>query len=101
MIKCKDCGTTENMRSGNRKQCIPCYNEYRRVRYRPTHTTVYYLPEEHYVGKSRWPKKRVRAHRLKGKITEGWEVLAKFERDVDAHWFEVMLHQRGYHGHSL
>ena len=34
-----------------------------------------------------------------GRITEGYEILAYFEREVDAHLLETMLHQRGYHGY--
>ncbi len=60
---------------------------------------VYYLPEEHYVGITNDVAARCSAHRRRyGRITEGFEVLASFERRVDAAWFEVMLHQRGYHG---
>ena len=37
-------------------------------------------------------------HRKRGKITEGLEVIAKFERAVDAHVLETKFHQRGYNG---
>lgn len=62
--------------------------------------SVYYLPEEHYVGISCEPENRIYRHGYyQNKITEGWEILGKFEREVDAHWFETMLHMRGYNGY--
>ncbi len=76
--------------------------EYDKKRYRANkdgYVTVYYLLEEHYVGRTVNLKSRLKHHKNQGKITEGCEVLAKFERDVDAQWFETMLHQRGYNGH--
>lgn len=62
--------------------------------------SVYYIPEEHYIGVSNQVKKRMWNHSSKGLITEGWEIIARFERLVDAHWFEVLFHQRGYNGHN-
>ena len=59
---------------------------------------VYYLPEEHYVGVTENVRDRCRRHRGIGRITEGVEVLAYFERRIDAKWFEILLHQRGYLG---
>lgn len=59
---------------------------------------VYYLPEMHYVGVTNNIQRRMRNHRSRGRITEGYEVMCYFERHIDAVWFEVMLHQRGYHG---
>lgn len=64
------------------------------------HHSVYYLPEEHYVGMTDCMYSRMRAHGRDGKITEGYEVMATFERSVDAHWFETMCHQRGYRGYQ-
>lgn len=60
-------------------------------------TYVYYLPEEHYVGITNHVDSRMREHK-KIRITDNYEIIAKFERRVDAHWFETMLHQRGYNG---
>lgn len=59
---------------------------------------VYYLPEEHYIGITKNLKRRIKAHNHSGKITEGYEVVAYFERYVDAMYLEVMFHQRGYNG---
>ena len=61
--------------------------------------SVYYLPEEHYIGVSCHVVNRMSQHRNRDKrITEGYEILAKFERQVDAHWFEILFHIRGYNG---
>ena len=59
---------------------------------------VYYLPEEHYIGITRHIYDRMYCHRKNGKITEGYEILAYFERRVDAHYLETMFHMRGYNG---
>ena len=61
-------------------------------------TKVYYLPEEHYIGIANNIKSRIRNHKSSGKITEGWIIVAKFERRVDAHLMETMFHVRGYQG---
>ena len=61
------------------------------------YTYVYYLPEEHYIGITGDLKERMADHR-KTKITDGMVVVARFERRVDARWFESMFHQRGYNG---
>ena len=59
---------------------------------------LYYIPEHHYVGITNNVTKRMIAHRADNKITEGYEVLAKFERRVDAHYVETLFHMRGYQG---
>ena len=59
---------------------------------------VYYLPEEHYVGMTDCLSKRLTGHKNAGRIIEGVETIARFERAVDARWFEAMFHQRGYQG---
>lgn len=62
---------------------------------------VYYLPEEHYIGITELNiSERMSKHRYSGKITEGYEVIATFERHVDAAWLEIMFHQRGYNGYN-
>ena len=96
--------------------CKPCRNEAKRERYKINPETmlenqrrwrrsqkdglhyVYYLPEEHYVGITNYVANRISQHRRGGKLTDNHEVLASFEREVDAKWFEIQLHQRGYLG---
>ncbi len=60
---------------------------------------VYYLPEEHYIGMTNNIKRRMRMHTVKGKFTEGFEIIASFERSVDAHYLETMFQMRGYNGY--
>ena len=86
-----------------RNVCRECFNARMREtkhKYskRDKHYSVYYLPEEHYVGMTIKLKDRIISHSGKGKITDGYEVLAQFESGIDAHLFETTLHQRGYHG---
>ena len=62
---------------------------------------VYYLPEEHYVGLTNNIRRRMMDHRrLRNgqKFTNDYEILGKFESNIDAHWFEIQFHQRGYNG---
>ena len=71
-----------------------------RARQKDGYFYLYYLPEEHYVGISNYVKGRMYDHSKKGKITEGYEIIAKFKRGVDAHLLETMFHQRGYNGYN-
>jgi len=61
--------------------------------------SVYYIPEEHYVGMSNNPKFRMAKHKHLGKITEGWEVLHSFDNPILAHLMETRLHLMGYNGY--
>ena len=84
------------------KYCRKCFREYnkKRISYKiDKYYSVYYIPEEHYVGVSNHVARRIQQHKLRGKITNDWEVIAKFERQVDAHWFETLFHMRGYNGY--
>ena len=63
-------------------------------------TILYYLPEEHYMGITNNLRRRLQKHRRNGKITEGHEVIGRFERHVDAHLVETMFHVRGYNGYQ-
>lgn len=60
--------------------------------------TVYYLPEEHYVGMTKDLLYRMRDHRKNGKIVEGYEVVGRFKSAKQAHLMETVLHIMGYHG---
>jgi hypothetical protein len=61
--------------------------------------TVYYLPEEHYVGQTNALRTRMKNHRGTNKrhILDV-EVLAKFETREEALAFEAKLHSFGYNG---
>ena len=60
--------------------------------------SVYYLPEEHYVGYTNRLSQRISEHKSRGRFIDGYEILAKFECMYDAHIFETRLHKRGYNG---
>lgn len=61
--------------------------------------TVYYLPEEHYVGQTNSLYLRLTNHRkdYKRHILDA-EVLGKFETRKEALAFEAKLHLMGYNG---
>ena len=60
--------------------------------------SVYYLPEEHYVGMSESVTTRMTKHKHLGRIVEGMEILASFDSPIRAHLFETTLHLMGYRG---
>ncbi len=60
--------------------------------------TVYYLPEEHYVGMTKDYAQRIRDHRKNGKIVEGNEIISRFLDPKEAHLVETTLHMMGYNG---
>lgn len=60
--------------------------------------TVYYLPEEHYVGMTKDLLERMRDHTKKGKIVDGYEIVGQYLNPKIAHLLETQLHYRGYHG---
>ena len=60
--------------------------------------TVYYLPEHHYVGMTNYLKRRMKEHKQKGKIIEGYEVVGRYNTAIQAHLYETMLHAMGYEG---
>jgi len=60
--------------------------------------TVYYLPEEHYVGMTKDIDNRIKDHNKKGKITEGYEIVGRFKDPKMAHLMETRLHLMGYYG---
>lgn len=59
---------------------------------------LYYLPEMHYVGISYHIERRIRDHRSKGKITDGWEIIATYSDPKLCALHEALLHYMGYNG---
>lgn len=108
MRSCSTCNKSKPLSEYHRKgdghvrMCKSCRRErghgYKK-RHKDGHYTVYYLPEHHYVGMTNAVKTRMEEHRSKhNRITEGYEIIATFERAVDAHLFETKLHAMGYEG---
>ena len=60
--------------------------------------TIYYLPEEHYVGITNQPIIRMRNQRWNGKITTDWEVVTIVETRTEALKIESFMHSLGYIG---
>lgn len=107
--QCKGCGVVKPIKlfpyrkdkNVYRHKCKSCWSKKINKRFHEANETiisVYYLPEEHYVGLTNNIPHRMRCHRQKGKLTDNYEILASFERYVDALWFEILFHQRGYLG---
>lgn len=109
MKVCTNCKETKYLhlfskrsdRSGKyASRCKECRNsrqkELRKNRFKGT--AVYYLPEEHYIGITNDIQERMITHRKRGKLTDGYEILAYYERRVDAHLLETMFHIRNYNG---
>lgn len=108
MKACSNCGITkpftEYHKNGNKyrsmcKRCRKSRGHSKKVRHHDGHFTVYYLPEHHYIGMTNALKNRLQEHRSKnGRITDGYEIVATFDRAVDAHLMETKLHAMGYDG---
>lgn len=81
------------------KQCRKDRGHFKHKRFKDGHYSVYYLPEHHYVGMTNSMRARMQEHRSKHKrITDGYEIIGTYERAVDAHVTESMLHSMGYYG---
>lgn len=61
--------------------------------------SVYYIPEEHYIGMSKNVYSRMIKHNHLGKIIDGWEVIESFENPIRAHLMETQFHLMGYNGY--
>lgn len=90
------------MREYNRKNYDPVKEKVRsQKKYSNNRTegfSVYYLPEEHYVGMTNNLNRRLSHHKHTGKIIDNFEIVCYFKRQVDAHLYETWLHAMGYHG---
>ena len=104
-IICTSCGRAQIKANHNfeynRRKCRSCRRRESRQRVRDAKsdlTSVYYIPEHHYVGITDNVVNRMRVHKNNDFITEDYEIIANFERRVDAHYLETLLHMRGYNG---
>ena len=61
---------------------------------------VYYLPEEHYIGITSLVEERIKEHSHKGKITDNYEIIAKYNHPALALMTEALFHYCGYEGCS-
>ena len=68
---------------------------------RDRHYTVYYLPEEHYVGKTYRYKARLKEHDKSGKIIEGAEIVWITKSPAMANLMEAYLHTFDYNGVNI
>lgn len=56
------------------------------------------MPEEHYIGITNNPTQRMGQHRHRGKITEGWEIVAEYSDPKLCVLHEALMHYIGYNG---
>ena len=108
MKTCTNCRKTKPItdfnknRGSRRNQCKDCRKakgHFKKKRFKDGHYSVYYLPEHHYVGMTNSIRSRMQEHRSKHKrITDGYEIIGTYERAVDAHVTEAILHSMGYYG---
>lgn len=106
MKTCRICNESKTIDSfhrrgqGHRTECKKCKSKIdsKRTRMPDGFYSVYYLPEHHYVGMTNSMKNRMQEHKHKGKITDGYEVVAQFGSAIEAHLAETMLHAIGYNG---
>ena len=92
--ECKECKKKDTARQYQFRKETTTRNDYNKDPY----YTVYYLPEHHYVGMTNYLKRRMREHKKKGKIIEGYEVVGRYKTAIQAHLYETMLHAMGYEG---
>ena len=81
---CKDCGKKARIEWRNSKK--------------DGYWTVYYLPEEHYVGITNCVHERMNEHKFKGKIINNYEIIGKYKHPAAALMVEAAFHLHGYHG---
>ena len=110
MKVCSRCETEKDLnlfyndktkRDGLRPDCKLCINKVKKANYessKDSYHTLYYLPEEHYIGVSCRPSGRVRDHRVRGKLIDNWESVATFKTKRDALDAEAYMHSIGYNG---
>ena len=60
--------------------------------------TVYYLKEEHYIGITNQPIRRMYAHKGDGRHTLDYEAVATFKNKKEALNAEYYMHSIGYNG---
>ena len=84
------------------KEEIKAKNKQRKAHYKRTKTnsfyTLYYLPEEHYVGMSQQPKIRLQNHKSAGKHVLDYEVIGTFKNKRECLTAEHYMHSIGYNG---
>jgi len=90
---CKECINTQSKTyRAKSKDKIKAYIESQRNDF----YTLYYLPEDHYIGITTQPSIRMRNHKSQGRHILGYEVVAAFKTKREALATERYLHNIGY-----
>ena len=107
-IVCGDCAEIIDRSEikDRRHLCNACFNKrllkYNNARNKGIITDgkfyLYYLPEEHYIGITNNPKNRIPQHTYRGKIIDGWEIVAEYDNPKLCAFHEALMHLIGYNG---
>lgn len=97
---CKDCISLKRKeyRENNRVKLSKYHKNYRKENEVINGYALYYLPEEHYVGFTNNVKSRLRSHKQKGRIIDGFEIIGVYSCPIYTHLLETRLHLIGYNG---
>ena len=63
--------------------------------------SLYYLPEEHYIGVSNQPKIRMYNHKYRKRHVLNYEIVCVFKTREEAVAVESYMHSIGYNGKRL
>ena len=89
--------TTKLWRQRN-KDKVAAMDARKKAKLKTKHYSLYYMPEEHYIGVTNQLTIRMVNHRCKNKITEGYEVISTFSNKKEALKVEKLYHSIGYIG---
>jgi len=105
---CSQCGNHLPVTQFNKKgfgklrsECKECQKKYTRNRVwkRDPHYSVYYLPNEHYIGMTNNLKARIQDHKNKnGRDVTDYKIVGQFDSAVKAHLVETLFHFIGCNG---
>ena len=99
----KNLPSTEYHHRGNgkiRSECKKCKRKlYKKsVWKRDLYFSVYFLPNEKYVGYTNNLKSRIRDHKKNGKDVADYKIIGKYDTAIKAHLVETLFHFIGLEG---
>jgi hypothetical protein len=99
----KNLPSTEYRGRGNgklRSECKKCGSKYdkKTVWKRDLFYSVYFLPNENYVGYTNNLKSRMNDHKKNGKDITDFKIIGKYDTAVKAHLVETLFHFIGLEG---
>lgn len=82
----------------NNPEAIAAMDKRKKEKKKTSFYSLYYLPEEHYIGVTNQLDLRMLNHRCKGKVTEGYEVIMNTHTKREALNIERRFHKFGFRG---